>query len=45
MKNAKSKYRAVACFLVENGHTVLQVLIFAVAFLKAIAESERRTKQ
>lgn len=41
----KSKFRAVARFLIENTHIILQVLIFAAAFLKAIVESERHPKR
>ena len=45
MRLAKTKLQAVARFFVQNTDTILQVLIFAAAFLKAIAESERHPKR
>ena len=41
----KSKLQAVARFLLDNTDTILQVLIFAAAFLKAISESEKQVKR
>jgi hypothetical protein len=41
----KSKLQAAARWCVDNSDTILQVLIFAAAFLKAIAESDRHPKR
>jgi hypothetical protein len=41
----KSKLHRVGRFCVRHADTILNVLIFAVSFLKAVAESERHSRR
>ncbi|MEA3207669.1 MAG: hypothetical protein QOE70_726 [Chthoniobacter sp.] len=45
MKNTKSKFQAAARFLMENGETVMTVIIFAISFARALAEAESKPRQ
>ena len=41
----RSKLQAAAHFVIRNAETILQILTFAAAFLRAIAESEKHAKR
>ena len=45
MKNIKPKLQAAGRFLVENGDTIIQCIIFVAGFLKALAECERKPRR
>lgn len=45
MKNIKPKLQTAGRFILENGDTIIQCIIFLAGFLKALAESERKPRR